>query len=62
MPREEILAGQPDEIGRLVHRRGGVWAFDYDPSSNADDEKTDSSWISTSSSRENMFHSWNAMA
>lgn len=35
---KRFWAGQPDEIGRLVHRRGGVWAFDYDPRSNADDE------------------------
>lgn len=31
-------AGQKDEIGHLVHRRGGSWAFDYDPKSSADDE------------------------
>lgn len=31
-------AGQPDEIGRLVHKRGGTWAFDYNPKSDADDE------------------------
>lgn len=31
-------AGEPNEIGRLVHRPGGTWAFDYDPKSNADDE------------------------
>lgn len=34
--------GQGDEIGRLVHKRGGdhgaTWAFDYDPNSTADDE------------------------
>ncbi len=30
--------GQPDEIGRLVHRRGGSWAFDYNPASGSDDE------------------------
>jgi hypothetical protein len=30
--------GQPDEIGHLVHKRGGVWAFDYDPKSDVDDE------------------------
>lgn len=29
---------QPDEVGKLVHRRGGSWAFDYDPKSSADDE------------------------
>ncbi len=31
-------AGSPDEIGRLVHRPGGAWVFDYDPASRADDE------------------------
>ena len=31
-------AGEPNEIGRLVHRPGGTWAFDYNPKSNADDE------------------------
>ncbi len=34
-------AGEPDEIGRLVHRGGGktgTWAFDYDPKSSSDDE------------------------
>ena len=30
--------GQPQEIGRLVHKRGGTWAFDYDPKSTGDDE------------------------
>ncbi len=30
--------GQPGEIGRLVHRRGGTWAFDYNPKSTDDDE------------------------
>ncbi|MFM9942875.1 MAG: hypothetical protein ACKVP7_25650 [Hyphomicrobiaceae bacterium] len=34
--------GQPEEIGRLVHKRGGshgaTWAFDYDPQSAKDDE------------------------
>lgn len=29
---------QPDAIGYLVRRRGGSWAFDYDPSSTSDDE------------------------
>jgi hypothetical protein len=33
-----FLEGQPDEIGRLVHRRGGSWAFDYNPKTDADDE------------------------
>ncbi len=35
-------AGRPDEIGHLVHKRGGshgaTWAFDYDPKSSNDDE------------------------
>lgn len=35
-------AGEPDEVGRLVHKRGGshgaTWTFDYDPKSTADDE------------------------
>lgn len=31
-------AGQPDEVGRLVHRPGGTWVFDYDPKSSGDDE------------------------
>jgi len=30
--------GAPDEIGHLVHKRGGAWAFDYDPKSDVDDE------------------------
>ncbi|HMN38647.1 MAG TPA: hypothetical protein PKD49_13190 [Hyphomicrobium sp.] len=30
--------GEKDEIGRLVHRRGGSWAFDYDPEETSDDE------------------------
>jgi hypothetical protein len=30
--------GMPNEIGHLVHKPGGVWAFDYDPKSKADDE------------------------
>lgn len=30
--------GTADEIGRLVHRRGGTWAFDYDPTTDEDDE------------------------
>ena len=35
-------AEQPDEIGRLVHKRGGslgaTWAFDYNPTTDIDDE------------------------
>lgn len=30
--------GEADQIGRLVHRRGGSWAFDYNPKSSDDDE------------------------
>jgi len=30
--------GQKDEFGRLVHRRGGSWAFDYDAKRTDDDE------------------------
>ena len=29
---------QPAEIGHLVHRRSGSWAFDYDPKRKDDDE------------------------
>lgn len=31
--------GEPSEIGRLVHKPGGAWAFDYDPE-RADDDET----------------------
>ena len=31
-------AGEPDEIGRLVHKRNHAWVFDYNPKSDADDE------------------------
>jgi hypothetical protein len=30
--------GQKDELGHLVHRRGGSWAFDYDNKRSDDDE------------------------
>ena len=30
--------GQADEIGKLVHKRGGTWAFDYNPKTDSDDE------------------------
>ncbi len=30
--------GQKDEIGRLVHKRGGGWAFDYNAATDSDDE------------------------
>ena len=29
---------QPIEIGHLLHRRGGSWAFSYDPKRQDDDE------------------------
>lgn len=29
---------EPKSIGHLVHRRGGSWAFDYDPTRTSDDE------------------------
>lgn len=36
---KRFWAGQPNEIGHLVHKPGGSWAFDYDTKSTADDEK-----------------------
>lgn len=30
--------GTKDEIGHLIHRRGGSWAFDYNPKTSDDDE------------------------
>lgn len=30
--------GAPTELGLLVHKRGGAWAFDYDPRKDSDDE------------------------
>jgi hypothetical protein len=27
-----------EELGHLVHKRGGTWAFDYDPNAEEDDE------------------------
>ena len=27
-----------EEMGHLVHKRGGTWAFDYDPKAEEDDE------------------------
>ncbi len=35
---KRFWAGQPDEIGHLVHKPGGVWAFDYNPKAKDDDE------------------------
>ena len=31
--------GESDEIGHLVHRRGGTWAFHYDVSGDADEDE-----------------------
>jgi hypothetical protein len=31
-------AGAPEEHGLLVHRPGGAWVIDYNPSSRSDDE------------------------
>jgi hypothetical protein len=31
--------GEPNEIGHLIHKRGGTWAFDYKPGFDADDER-----------------------
>jgi hypothetical protein len=30
--------GEPNQMGMLVHKRGGAWAFDYDPEREDDDE------------------------
>lgn len=30
--------GETTELGKLVHKRGGAWAFDYDPTRESDDE------------------------
>ena len=30
--------GKPDDLGHLIHRAGGYWAFHYDISGNHDDE------------------------
>jgi hypothetical protein len=30
--------GEHTEIGHLVHKRGGAWAFDYNPATSSDDE------------------------
>jgi hypothetical protein len=30
--------GEKDELGRLVHKRGGSWFFDYNPDTETDDE------------------------
>lgn len=35
---KRFWAGQPNEVGLLVHKRGGGWAFDYNPKSASDDE------------------------
>ena len=35
---KRFWAGQPSEFGKLVHRRGSAWVFDYNPSVESDDE------------------------
>jgi hypothetical protein len=35
---KRFWAHEPAEIGRLVHKPGGTWAFDYDPTRVSDDE------------------------
>ncbi len=31
--------GEPDEMGHLVHRRGGTWAFHYDVLGDSDEDE-----------------------
>lgn len=31
--------GEPDELGHLVHRRGGTWAFHYDVEGDEDEDE-----------------------
>ena len=35
---KRFWSGEPPELGKLVHKRGGAWAFDYDPRIESDDE------------------------
>ncbi len=35
---QRFWPGETTELGRLVHKRGGAWAFDYDPTRESDDE------------------------
>jgi hypothetical protein len=35
---KRFWAGEKGELGQLVHRRGGSWAFDYDAKRSDDDE------------------------
>jgi hypothetical protein len=35
---KRFWADSPHELGTLVHRRGGTWAFDYNPAVDNDDE------------------------
>lgn len=34
-----FVPGEKDQYGNLVHKPGGAWAFDYDATTTADDEK-----------------------
>jgi hypothetical protein len=35
---KRFWSGETTELGQLVHKRGGAWAFDYDPARESDDE------------------------
>ncbi len=35
---KRFWAGQPNEMGKLIHSRGGAWVFDYNPATETDDE------------------------
>ena len=35
---KRFWAGEKSQIGHLVHKPGGSWAFDYDPKRHDDDE------------------------
>ena len=37
---KRFWSGQPDEIGHLVHKPGGSWAFHYDIHGDEDDDET----------------------
>ncbi len=35
---KRFWAHEPSELGHLVHKPSGIWAFDYDPKETSDDE------------------------
>lgn len=35
---KRFWAGETTELGQLIHRQDDVWAFDYDPTEESDDE------------------------